>query len=254
MSFSQHWSTKSMLALNQFGLHIKWPHLKWEGISLKSQLYRSVVPNLGPPDVLGLQLPEILASRDGGEGFWELYSKNIWRPKVGDHWYRCCPYASDAWSNRSGAAFLNLAVFRCIELQFHYPQQANWRGAGSSNPVYQNRLVGCEMQKKKVMCSSEIPKWQQILKACLLMLYKNSETRSLEILDLDQWFPTLVNPGVLGLQSQKPSPPAVFRRVSGTCHPRTPELTKVGNHYPRLLGFILKEYLMVYSQHTCFAV
>ena len=31
-----------------------------------------VVPNLGPPDVLGLQFPEILASRDGGEGFWEL--------------------------------------------------------------------------------------------------------------------------------------------------------------------------------------
>ena len=32
----------------------------------------SVVPNLGPPDVLGLQLPEILASRGSGEGFWEL--------------------------------------------------------------------------------------------------------------------------------------------------------------------------------------
>ena len=32
---------------------------------------RTVVPNLGPPDVLGLQFPEILASR-GGEGFWEL--------------------------------------------------------------------------------------------------------------------------------------------------------------------------------------
>ena len=34
--------------------------------------FRSVVPNLGPPDVLGLQLPEILASTGGGEGFWEL--------------------------------------------------------------------------------------------------------------------------------------------------------------------------------------
>ena len=34
-------------------------------------LNKGVVPNLGPPDVLGLQLPEILASRDG-EGFWEL--------------------------------------------------------------------------------------------------------------------------------------------------------------------------------------
>ena len=33
---------------------------------------RAVVPNLGPPDVLGLQLPEILASRGGGEDFWEL--------------------------------------------------------------------------------------------------------------------------------------------------------------------------------------
>ena len=32
----------------------------------------AVFPNLGPPDVLGLQLPEILASRSGGEGFWEL--------------------------------------------------------------------------------------------------------------------------------------------------------------------------------------
>ena len=29
-------------------------------------------PGLGPPVVLGLQLPEILASRGGGEGFWEL--------------------------------------------------------------------------------------------------------------------------------------------------------------------------------------
>ena len=29
----------------------------------------AVVSNLGPPDVLGLQLPEILASRGGGEGF-----------------------------------------------------------------------------------------------------------------------------------------------------------------------------------------
>ena len=33
---------------------------------------RAVVPNLGPPDVLQLQLPEILASRGGGEGLWEL--------------------------------------------------------------------------------------------------------------------------------------------------------------------------------------
>ena len=33
---------------------------------------KTVVPNLGPPDVLGLQALEILASRGGGEGFWEL--------------------------------------------------------------------------------------------------------------------------------------------------------------------------------------
>ena len=46
---------------------------------------KTVVPDLGPPDVLGLQLPEILVSRGDGEGFWELESKNIWRPKVGDH-------------------------------------------------------------------------------------------------------------------------------------------------------------------------
>ena len=30
------------------------------------------VPNLGPPGVLGLQCPEILASRGGSEGFWEF--------------------------------------------------------------------------------------------------------------------------------------------------------------------------------------
>ena len=39
---------------------------------------RPVVPNLGPPDVLGLQLPETPASTAGGEGFWELQSKNTW--------------------------------------------------------------------------------------------------------------------------------------------------------------------------------
>ena len=40
---------------------------------------RAVVPNLGSPEVLGLQLPEIPASTARGEGFWELQSKNIWR-------------------------------------------------------------------------------------------------------------------------------------------------------------------------------
>ena len=43
-----------------------------------------VVSNLGPPDVLGLQLPEAFTS--AGQNFWELKSKNIWRAKVGHHW------------------------------------------------------------------------------------------------------------------------------------------------------------------------
>ena len=55
---------------------------------------RSVVLNLGPPDVLGLQLPEILASGGGGEGFWELQSKNLWRLKVGDHYVSGCQLES----------------------------------------------------------------------------------------------------------------------------------------------------------------
>ena len=33
---------------------------------------RAVVLDLWPPDLLGLQLPEILARRGGGVGFWEL--------------------------------------------------------------------------------------------------------------------------------------------------------------------------------------
>ena len=47
--------------------------------------FRSVVPNLVPPDVLGLQLPETFITTTAGQDFWELKSKNIWRPKVGDH-------------------------------------------------------------------------------------------------------------------------------------------------------------------------
>ena len=31
-----------------------------------------MVPNLGSPDVLGLELQEILASTPNGEGFWEF--------------------------------------------------------------------------------------------------------------------------------------------------------------------------------------
>ena len=42
----------------------------------------AVVPNLGPPDVLGLQLPEASTTTSAGQDFWELKSKNIWRPKV----------------------------------------------------------------------------------------------------------------------------------------------------------------------------
>ena len=45
----------------------------------------AVVPNLGPPDVLELQLPETFTTTSAGQDFWELKSKNIWRPKVGDH-------------------------------------------------------------------------------------------------------------------------------------------------------------------------
>ena len=45
-----------------------------------------VVLKLGSPDVLGLQLPEILASTASGEGFWELQSKNIWGAQLENHW------------------------------------------------------------------------------------------------------------------------------------------------------------------------
>ena len=45
----------------------------------------AVVPNLGPPDVLILQLPEASTTTSDGQDFWELKSKNIWRPKVGNH-------------------------------------------------------------------------------------------------------------------------------------------------------------------------
>ena len=45
----------------------------------------AVVPSLGPPDVLGLQLPEAFTSTSADQDFWELKSKNIWRPKVGGH-------------------------------------------------------------------------------------------------------------------------------------------------------------------------
>ena len=42
-------------------------------------------PTPASPDVLGLQFPEILAGTASREGFWELESKNLWGPKVGNH-------------------------------------------------------------------------------------------------------------------------------------------------------------------------
>ena len=50
------------------------------------QLSNAVILNLGPPDVIGLQLPEAFTTTSAGQDFWELKSKNIWMPKVGDHW------------------------------------------------------------------------------------------------------------------------------------------------------------------------
>ena len=47
-----------------------------------------VVTKFGSPDVLGLQLPEILASTASGEGFREFSSRNIWGHQVGNHWIR----------------------------------------------------------------------------------------------------------------------------------------------------------------------
>ena len=52
---------------------------------------KAVVPNLGPPGVLGLQLPEAFTTTSAGQDFWDLKSKNIWRPKVGDHWVKASP-------------------------------------------------------------------------------------------------------------------------------------------------------------------
>ena len=49
----------------------------WFSLSLSlflfhpSCLSKVVVPNLGFPNILGLQLPEILASSASGESFWE---------------------------------------------------------------------------------------------------------------------------------------------------------------------------------------
>ena len=44
--------------------------------------------NTWVPNVLGLQLSDILASIANGEGFWELQFKNTWVLKDRNHWYR----------------------------------------------------------------------------------------------------------------------------------------------------------------------
>ena len=46
---------------------------------------RAGLSNLGPADVLRLQLPEAFTTTSAGQDFWELKSKNIWRAKVGHH-------------------------------------------------------------------------------------------------------------------------------------------------------------------------
>ena len=59
----------------------------WKGVSdhTGKGCFRAVVTKLETPEVLGLQLPEILASTAVGESFWELQSKNIWELKLGNH-------------------------------------------------------------------------------------------------------------------------------------------------------------------------
>ena len=43
-----------------------------------------MVPNLGPPDVLGLQLPEAFTTTSAGQNFWELKQEHleaqVWGP------------------------------------------------------------------------------------------------------------------------------------------------------------------------------
>ena len=66
----------------------KWIHVEC-GVGEELRRYsRAVVPKLGPLDVLGLPLPESFTTTLAGQDFWELKSKNLWRPKVGDHWFR----------------------------------------------------------------------------------------------------------------------------------------------------------------------
>ena len=75
-----------------------------------------MVPNLGPPDVLGLQLPETFTITSAGQDFWEL--KSIWRPKVGDHCFR------QSLADSVGAALGNPRF-----------SQGNSQGVGNGHPL-----------------------------------------------------------------------------------------------------------------------
>ena len=46
---------------------------------------RQCSPTLGLQIFFGPQLPEAFTTTSAGQDFWELKSKDIWRPKVGDH-------------------------------------------------------------------------------------------------------------------------------------------------------------------------
>ena len=72
------------LWLGMFVLHLKHPEMSPVGICLRSI---PMVLNLCYSGAFELQLPETLASRSDGEGFWELQSKNIWVTKVKNQWY-----------------------------------------------------------------------------------------------------------------------------------------------------------------------
>ena len=83
---------------------------------------RAVVPNLGSPDVLGLQLPEAFTTTLAGQDFWELKSKNIWRPKVRDHCSRRCPLRGRASRRCSRKA-------RMLSLSGHPPEKVELESA-----------------------------------------------------------------------------------------------------------------------------
>ena len=83
--FAQNVPLISPMFLNR---SLVFPFLLFSSISSAPRHALSVVPNLGPPDVLGLQLPEAYTTTSSGQDFWELKFKNIWRPKVEDHCFR----------------------------------------------------------------------------------------------------------------------------------------------------------------------